>query len=492
MSAIRSWTLLAWLLVGATLPVSGHVGMPFVLLEGKAGRFPVRVVVQQPEVVPGLAHVDVRVLEGVPLGVTVLPLHWETDRKGAPRPDRARAVPGDPGLYEGELWFMGAGAYGVVVEVEGPDGGTLVVPANSLARSQARMPGWMQGMLAVLGVVLVLGWCSIGAAAFRESTVAGSVQGRLWKGTAGGVLALILALGATWGGAVWWRSEHWFHASRVQAQNRTLSLTAEQGRLEFKVGRGRSRFRGSQWDPEPDHGRLFHAFLVGDGEQPHFLHLHPEEDASGRLLSGFRALGPGRYRAFLDVTHSMGTTQTLTNELELSATLEGPGLTDPDDSESRVAPVSLGQVLELEDHLRFRCELIGRARVGEAIRILARFTDGGGRPCRLEPYLRMPGHAVIATTDGEVFSHLHPAGNLSMAAARRFALRAGGTVAAREADVNCGDLGMLPADVVNRLLDSGEVAFPVVLPRRGNYRVWVQARIAGRVRTGCVQFVVAD
>ena len=70
--------------------LSAHIGMPFVVLEGKAGRYPVRVVVQQPEVVPGLAQIGVRVLEGTPKSVSVLPLHWETDRRGAPRPDRAR------------------------------------------------------------------------------------------------------------------------------------------------------------------------------------------------------------------------------------------------------------------------------------------------------------------------------------------------------------------------------------------------------------------
>jgi hypothetical protein len=96
----------------------------------------------------------------------------------------------------------------------------------------------------------------------------------------------------------------------------------------------------------------------------------------------------------------------------------------------------------------------------------------------------MPGHAVVASEDGTVFSHLHPAGNLSMAAARRFALRAGGDAAAKNADVVCGDLGVLPADVVRRLLASGEVTFPMVFPKAGTYRVWVQARIEGQIRTG--------
>ena len=42
---------LLWLLL--TVRASAHLGMPFVVLEGRAGKFPVRVVVQEPDVVAG-------------------------------------------------------------------------------------------------------------------------------------------------------------------------------------------------------------------------------------------------------------------------------------------------------------------------------------------------------------------------------------------------------------------------------------------------------
>ena len=50
-------------------------------------------------------------------------------------------------------------------------------------------------------------------------------------------------------------------------------------------------------------------------------------------------------------------------------------------------------------------------------------SDPAGAPARLEPYLNMAGHAVIARDDGRVFIHLHPAGTVAMAAQLIFQLR---------------------------------------------------------------------
>ena len=98
-----------------------------------------------------------------------------------------------------------------------------------------------------------------------------------------------------------------------------------------------------------------------------------------------------------------------------------------------------------------------------------------GSPTILEPYLRMLGHAVVMRSDGSVFAHVHPAGTLSMSAARRFAVRSGGEGLGRETDANCGDLEAVPGGGggVGR---TGEVQFPYVFPQSGTYWVWVQVR----------------
>ena len=175
--AVRSWRrasglpgifsaflLLASLL--AALPVRAHVGSPHIIFEGKAGSFPVRVVVRQPDVVPGLAEISVRVLTGSPTRVTVLPLHAGSGRGGAPRADVAVPVPGEPGLYQAALWFMVRGAYGVEVAVEGESGGSLLVPVNSVATVQRPLPKWLGWVLGVLGLGLVGALAGIGVTDF--------------------------------------------------------------------------------------------------------------------------------------------------------------------------------------------------------------------------------------------------------------------------------------------------------------------------------------
>ena len=102
----------------------------------------------------------------------------------------------------------------------------------------------------------------------------------------------------------------------------------------------------------------------------------------------------------------------------------------------------------------------------------------------------MLGHAVIARDDGNVFAHVHPAGTLSMAAARRFAQQVGGSEAARATEVNCGDLDAVPPAVAAALARGGEVSFPFIFPSSGEYRAWVQVRINGTVRTACIRLAV--
>lgn len=481
-----------WKILVACLALLGcgllraHVGMPFVVFEGRAGDYPVRVVVEQPDVVPGLAQIGVRVLEGTPNSVSVLPLHWLTDRDGAPRPDPARPVAGEPGLYEAELWFMSQGAYGVVVEVTGKGGGTLVVPANSIASERKPMPGWMAALLAVLGVVLGVGWIGIGVAAFRESTVSGPWPGGRWgRALAGGGLAAVVAVGAVLGGRAWWRSEDRQHEAWVRSSTPKVDVALEGDSLKFRMV-GELNRRGA-WGLVPDHGRLLHGFVIGRGSDPVFLHVHPEASGSKAWASTVGGLPAGEYDLFLDVNFEMGQARTLTNRLVVSAALPDGKPTDRDDAWHRGALAEPGAAIDLGGGRSVAITLEGTSRARDPMRVVARYREADGSPCVLEPYLRMPGHAVVASADGTVFSHVHPAGNLSMAAARRFALRAGGEGAARESDVVCGDLGALPADVVARLLRKGEVSFPVLFPKPGEYRVWVQARIGGEVRTAGIR-----
>jgi hypothetical protein len=109
-----------------------------------------------------------------------------------------------------------------------------------------------------------------------------------------------------------------------------------------------------------------------------------------------------------------------------------------------------------------------------------RLVDPGGKATVPEPYMGMAAHAVVLRDDASVFVHLHPSGTISMASQQRFHDKlagAGGTA-------HAGHAMEAPADPV--------LAFPYEFPRPGRYRVWVQAKAAGLVRTSAFDVEVGE
>jgi hypothetical protein len=108
--------------------------------------------------------------------------------------------------------------------------------------------------------------------------------------------------------------------------------------------------------------------------------------------------------------------------------------------------------------------------------------DPGGRPAAVEPYMGMLSHAAIRRDDGQVFVHLHSQGTVSMAAQQVFARHEARPVAAMPSRPGMPDMAMsmrMPETSAD-----GALRFPYGFPQPGRYRVWVQVRTGGRVRTG--------
>ena len=100
--------------------------------------------------------------------VTVRPLRADVGLEGAPPPDVARAVEGDPALYDAELWLMTPGYYSVHVAVSGAEGpGPAFVPELAVADRRLPMSFGMGATLIGAGLILFLGAITIFGAAGR-------------------------------------------------------------------------------------------------------------------------------------------------------------------------------------------------------------------------------------------------------------------------------------------------------------------------------------
>jgi hypothetical protein len=146
----------------------------------------------------------------------------------------------------------------------------------------------------------------------------------------------------------------------------------------------------------------------------------------------------------------------------------------------------------------------GTAPIVAGDELMLRFTMLGpdGAPAPLEPYMGMLAHAAVARRDGRVFVHLHPSGSISMAAQQ--VLRAADSLTF--ADVSglrpppvAPDMtgshavhaagGAAPADAA---APATAVTIPYAFPEPGRYRMFVQVKRAGAVRTAAFDVTVAS
>jgi hypothetical protein len=223
----------------------------------------------------------------------------------------------------------------------------------------------------------------------------------------------------------------------------------------------------------PDHGKLMHLFMIREPALDALAHLHPVARTPGArdFDADLPQLPPGRYRVYGDIVHESGYAQTLVTSVEV---LEAGGVsgvpTDADDSSfsGRGAPEAATAAVDLEDGSRLVWQRGGGPIVAGAEREL-RFSvrDADGIQKTVEPYMGMAMHVVVASRDASVFAHLHPSGSISMAAMQKFA----GEIVT---DPHAG----------HAMPMASAVAIPYAFPKAGAYRIFVQVKQGGQVRTG--------
>jgi hypothetical protein len=468
-------------------PAHAHVGSPDVFLEGRAGPYTLFVTVRPPEVIPGVAEVQVRAAQGQLKQVRITPLPLGQGTRFAPTPDEARPLAEDPQLFTGHLWMMAAGSWEVRVMVEGAAGpGVLSVPVPALPQRTGGMQTALGAALALLLLVLVAGVISVAGAVVRESHLeAGEVPDplhmrrgrRTMLATAAALLVLI------YGGARWWQAEarayerYVYRPLAMQAEVRTSSAAGEGPELRLTLAPPDRRPGRRIDDLIHDHAHLMHLFVVRMPSMDRVLHLHPELGERGVFVQRLPSLEPGRYALYADIVHQSGLPETLSATLEVPAALTGSALSG-DDSSGVAAPLSPGPVAgaagsPLPDGGRMRLDMDAAALVARRpTHLRFRVEDAGGQPARdLEPYMGMLGHAAVVRTDGGVFAHLHPTGSVPMPALDLVSERpAGGAHAGHAAH----EAAALP----------NIVSFPYGFPGPGQYRLFEQVKRSGQVHTG--------
>jgi hypothetical protein len=459
----------------AAIPLAAHIGSPDIFYEGKAGTYRLLVTIRPPQVVPGVAEIEIRCASPEARKVEIVPLRLGgQDRQFAPKADVAQPSREDPQFYTGSLWLMAAGSWQVRVDVSGDLGsGRLSVPVPAISSRTLTMQRTMAAILLPLALVLCLGLISIVGASVREGQLEpgglpDAVRRRRSRYAMAG--ATLVAAGALFLGNLWWNSEAgWYR--RYVFKPIELRGTVESGsRLMLRLS-DPGWLNRSLDDLIPDHNHLMHVYMIRLPQMDVVRHLHPEQMEAGLFEQDLPSLPPGRYVLFGDIVHRNGLPETVTAEVE-APTIEGRAPTG-DDSGGSAPPLAQADynriVFPLSDGYRMVWQRPAPPlRAGRAMLFRFRLEDEAGRPASgMELYMGMAGHAAFVCTDRSVFAHVHPSGSAPMAAL---------SLAGND-DPHAGHAMMAPGI-------PAEVSFPYGFPKSGDYRIFVQVKRAGRVETG--------
>jgi hypothetical protein len=477
------WALglgLALLLVMA-VPLSAHVGSPDVFFEGTAGSYRVLVAISAPAVVPGVAAINVRVLDGSPRDVKVVPLKLTgPGAQFAPVSDRAARSDVDPQTFTANLWMMESGAWQVRITIDGDRGtGQVSVPVDALASRTLSMDRGIALVLLPIGAFLVFGFVAIVGASVGQAqadpgqTIAPARvrRARIARIVAFGVALLVLFLSNKW-----WDLEAKAYDEKIYKPLALRPQLDERGWLQLRLqdpGWLKSRVLD---DLVPDHGHEMHLFAVRTPALDTLLHLHPQQHATGGFSRMLPKAPAGTYRLFADVVHATGLPETAVADITLPAIENNPPVDDdseatepaatPVDPNRLTATLSDGGVMTWERERGF-------LKAKQPYLLKFRVDEGNGTPARdLMPYMGMPGHAIVLRRDLSVFAHVHPFGTASMA-----------SLALASADAANPHAQHMQMPMPQEALPP-TVSFPYGFPREGDYRLFVQVKRASGVQTG--------
>ena len=472
-----------------------HVGSPDVYYEGDAGPYHLFVTVRLPQVIPGVAEIQVRSAAPDVQAVQVVPLRLTGLGSNLPPvPDVAQRSKDDSQFFVSNLWFMEFGALQVRIQVDGSRGkAELSVPVASFARQSLPMSKGLRGLLDFFFVFLTLSLVLIVGALVRESTLPPGQPPQASNRRRSRIVvacALIMATGVLYQGWASWNVEAATYARNVDLLKppRAETMLQDGNRLAIRpatqlmvpvVGSPRSADEIKMDEIIPDHGHIMHLFLISWPGMERMWHLHPDRIEGGAFIQKLPAMPAGQYRLFADIVDRNGFPWTLVGNLGLpqvngntvegdDSDWQGAGLAALS-SESTVAQVPGGRIVWERSG--------GPLRAGVSSSFKFRVEEKDGSPAHdLEPYMGMVAHAQVVCSDLSVFAHIHPAGSISMAALDL--AQAGLTQPAAKPSRMVMNMAPSPG------AQPSEFSFPYGFPHPGYYRVFVQIKRSGKVQTG--------
>ncbi len=338
-------------LSGLALPAYAHIGSKDVYEEVNAGPYKLFVTIRTPNVIPGVATIEVRSSGATvsSIRITPTPLTGEAS-KHPPSSDAMQAFGGRPGLL-----------YRVAVA----DGFRFVAGALRYRRRRGQGEHQRAGcarcrfpfcpcsaplgiMLALLGILLVVGIAGIVAAAVGQSRLesgCGCRPNRAPPGTDRRAASrwpspCCWSTAVTNGGTL----EATSYAADIY-HPLSLSPTLSGNTLDLKIGRHdtdamhTSRARSND-DLLPDHGHVMHLYAIRQPGMDAAFHLHPALVSPGDLRMTLPSMPPGTYRLYADIVHANGFPETLTADLIVPADLPPAPLAAEDASAAPPAVVS--------------------------------------------------------------------------------------------------------------------------------------------------------
>jgi hypothetical protein len=488
-------SLLVFIFVAA-IPASAHVGSPDVFLEGNAGPYRLFVTVRVPQVIPGVADIEIRSESNDVSDLRIAPMQLTgPGSQFAPTPDVAQRSKTDPQFFTASVWLMEFGSLQVRIDADGSRGkGELAVPVPAVAQRMLPMQKPLGILLFGLMLLLASALISIASAAVREGDLAAGAaapavkvrRARIALVIAGVVVATLLFVGRQW-----WNSDASRYARNVYSPPEIQASLDPSGLLVLHQGTARIA-SGNPRRPADvinfenlilDHGHLMHFFMIRTPAMDSFWHLHPERSGPDGFVVHLPAIPPGHYELFADVVLTSGFPVTMVGQIDVPD-ISGLPLTG-DDSGILSHPIS-SSANDTESQFSDGGRIVwerpsGPLKSNAPVMFHFRVEDSNGKPsANLEPYMGMAAHAEIVRSDGSVFAHVHPAGSVAMAALE---LAQAGFPGSAQATGPSGMASMPGMNMPAEHIDP-EISFPYGFPKAGRYRVFVQIKRSGHVETG--------